>query len=118
MYISTLDSSKSTGVNGIGPLISKSCAAFLCKPLQHLFNCCLRYSNIPNEWKIHIVVPIFKTGDKTCVKNYRPISIHSNIGKVLERIVFNKIVDFVANELSLSQFGAIKGRSPLQQLLF
>jgi len=63
------------------------------------------------------VVPIYKTGDKTSVKNYRPISILSNIGKVLERIIFNKIINFVANKLSLFQFGAVKGRSPLQQLL-
>ena len=70
-----------------------------------------------NAWKIHIVVPVYKSGDKTSVKNYRPISILSNIGKVLEKIIFNKIINFVTDKLSLSQFGAIKGRSPLQQLL-
>jgi len=66
---------------------------------------------------VHIVVPIYKSGDKTSVKNYRPISILSNIGKVLERIIFNKIINFATNKLSLFQFGAVKGRSPLQQLL-
>jgi len=116
--LSTLDTSKTTGIDGIGLLILKSCAAFLSKPLQHLFfTCCLRQSNIPNKWKINIVVPIYKSGDKTSVKNYRPISILSNIDKVLERIIFNKIINFVLNKLSLSQFGAVKGRSPLQQLL-
>jgi len=115
--LSTLDTSKATGIDSIGPLILKSCAAFLSKPLHHLFTCCLRQSNIPNEWKIHILVPIYKSGDKTSVKNYKPISILSNIGEVLERIIFNKINDFVTNKLSLSQFGVVKGRSPLQQLL-
>ena len=112
--LSTLDTSKATGIDGIGPLILKSCAAFLSKPLQHLFTCCLRQSNISDEWKIHIVVPIYKSGDKTLVRNYRPISILSNVGKVLERIIF---INFVTNKSSLSQFGAVKGRSPLQQLL-
>ena len=65
----------------------------------------------------HIVVPVYKSGDKTSVKNYRPISILSNIGKVLERVIFNKVINIVTDKLTLSQFGAIKGRSPLQQLL-
>jgi len=56
---------------------------------------------------------IYKSGDETSVKNYRPISILSNIGKVLERNIFNKIINFVTNKLLLSQFGAVKGRSPL-----
>jgi len=65
--LSTLDTSKATGIDGIGSLILKSCAAFLSKLLQHLFTCCLRQSNIPNEWKIHIVIPIYQSGDKTSV---------------------------------------------------
>ena len=66
--LSKLDTFKATGIDDFAPLILKSCAAFLSKPLQHLFTCCLRQSNIPNEWKIHIVVPIYKSGDKTLVK--------------------------------------------------
>ena len=61
--------------------------------------------------------PIFKSGDRTMVSNYRPISLLSIISKVLERIVYNNIIHFLEGSFSDSQFGFLPGRSSLQQLL-
>jgi len=77
----------------------------------------LKYAYIPSSWKIHKIVPIFKAGNKTSVKNYRPISPLSSISKVLERLVFNKIVTHLTSQISPYQFGFIRGASTLQQLL-
>uniref|UniRef100_A0A1X7V5Q9 Reverse transcriptase domain-containing protein n=1 Tax=Amphimedon queenslandica TaxID=400682 RepID=A0A1X7V5Q9_AMPQE len=51
------------------------------------------------------------------INNYRPISLLCTISKVLERIIFDKIVDFVQDHISSSQFGFLKGKSSQQQLL-
>jgi len=61
------------------------------------------------------MVEIFKAGDKTSIKNYQPISLLSYTSKILERLVFNKIINHLATQISPSQFGFIKGT--LQRLL-
>ena len=47
----------------------------------------------PHIWKETRVCPILKGGNRTAVSNYRPISLLSNIDKVLERIVFKYLND-------------------------
>jgi len=37
---------------------------------------------IPSEWKVHLIVPIYKSADRSSVKNYRPISLLNNASKV------------------------------------
>ena len=69
------------------------------------------------RWKIHKIVPIFKAGDKTSVKNYRSISLLSSTSKVLERLVFNKVVHLLVTQISPCQYGFIRGASTVQQLL-
>ena len=72
---------------------------------------------IPAQWKIHKIIPIFKFGDPSLVNNYRPISLLSNTSKVLERLVFDKIISHVGSIISLSQYGFMKNSSTLQQIL-
>ena len=64
--------------------------------------------------------PIPKGGDRTAVSNYRPISLLSNINKVLERIVFKHLYNhFLENDiLTPLQSGFIPGDSTVNQLLF
>ena len=66
-------SSKASGLDNIGPSILKNSASILSRPLHYLFSLSLTSGKIPTEWKIHTIVPVFKSGDKTSVKNYRPI---------------------------------------------
>ena len=68
-------------------------------------------------WLTHITVPVYKSGDRSNIQNYRPISLLSNISKVLERIIYDKIISFVSHQITPYQFGALKGRSTCQQLL-
>ena len=105
------------GIDRIGPHVLKHCALALCQPFHHLFSLCLSKHYIPEEWRIHLIIPIFKSGDRSAVKNYRPISLLCTISKVLERIVFAHIIDFVSNSISPMQFGFLQNHSTLQQLL-
>jgi len=45
----------------------------------HLFSTNLQHNSIPQEWGTHCVIPIYKTGDKSSVSNYRPISLLCNL---------------------------------------
>ena len=63
--------------------------------------------------KIARVIPLFKSGDKSTFTNYRPISILPAFSKILERIVYNRILSYLneRNILSDSQFGFRKNHS-------
>ena len=89
----------------------------LYQPLHHLFSLSLSQHYISLEWCTHLIRPIFKSGDKHDAKNYRPISLLCVVSKVLERLVFDQMIDFVRSSVSTTQFGFLTGHSSLQQLL-
>jgi len=60
---------------------------------------------IPQEWKIHKIVPAFKSGDKTSTKNYCPVSLLCITSKVLERLIYNKVVNKIVPLITPNQFG-------------
>ena len=90
--LTCLNITKSMGIDGIGPKIWSHCALALYKPIRHLFMLSLSNHYIPKDWRLHVVIPIYKSGDK----NYRPISLLCTISKVLEKIICNKIISFVS----------------------
>ena len=93
--LSTLDGSKAVGIDGISPLFLRHCAVALTPPLTRLFNLSLSSHSLPLEWRTRLVKPIFKSGDKCNVVNYRPISLLPAVSKVLERIMYNNVIDYV-----------------------
>ena len=78
---------------------------------------CLNSSTIPSEWKVHKICPIHKKGSILEANNYRPISLLCIISKIMEAIVFDKVITFIETKISVAQFGFRKGRSCLMNLL-
>ena len=115
--LSSLDTTKASGCDGISAKLLKHCAIVLYQPLHHLFSLSLCQHYIPLEWRTHQIRPIFKSGKKQDVKNYRPISLFCVVSKVLERLVFDNVIDVVRSLIYKGQFGFLKGHSSLQQLL-
>uniref|UniRef100_A0A1X7SUM2 Reverse transcriptase domain-containing protein n=1 Tax=Amphimedon queenslandica TaxID=400682 RepID=A0A1X7SUM2_AMPQE len=115
--LSKLDPTKAVGIDGISPRLLRACATPLCVPLHHLFNLSLIQASLPSEWKVHKITPIYKSGDRSSVCNYRPISLLCTISKVLEKLIYNAVSEFLVEAFSSSQFGFLAGRSTLQQLL-
>ena len=106
------------GGDGIPPLFLKHCVTALVDPVHYLFSQCLSQSYLPQEWHSHLIIPIPKTDDKSQISNYRPISLLCNLSKALEKIVFDKIYEFISeNSISIHQFGFMRNRSTLKQLI-
>ena len=80
--LSSLDTSKAMGIDGIGPKVQKNCALALYKPLHHLFLLSL------SQLIALLFLSVFKSGDKSSVCNYRPISFVCSVPKVLERLIY------------------------------
>ena len=112
-----LDTTKSQGPSGINPIVLKVCAAVLAPPLANFFTICINSASIPTQWKSHLIVPIPKSGSKSLVNNYRPISLLSNVSKVLERLIYDRISDFIRSRISQYQFGFMMHRSQVHKLL-
>ncbi len=89
----------------------------LLHPVQSLFNMCLSTNSLPAEWKVHKIKPIPKKGNPLIISNYRPISLLCILSKVLESLIYHKIIDFIRPKLSELQFGFVKNKSCLTQLL-
>ena len=115
--LSNLDPTKACGIDGIGPKVLRSCALSLYQVIHHLFSICLWYCDIPSDWKLHSIIPIYKSGDKSVISNYRPISLLCSMSKVLERLVYDKVFVFIHRSVSKFQFGFLRSHSCLQQLL-
>ena len=116
-YLSLLDSAKAMGIDNIPNSVLKHCSRSLCSPIYHLFQQCVKQGYLPNEWRLHKIIPIYKSADKSSVKNYRPISLLCCISKVLESLVYDRIYDNISPHISTNQFGFLRQRSSVQQLL-
>lgn len=84
----------------------------LAKPLATLFRKSLDNSRIPDDWRLSNVTPIFKKGSKSDPGNYRPVSLTSNVCKLMERVI-NATLGVYLNKsvLENTQHGFRKGRS-------
>ena len=98
---------KAAGLDNLPTSVLKDTLPLIMKPLCHVLNLSLAQGTIPDAWKLARVSPIFKGGDQTDPQNYRPISVLSVLSKVLERLVFNQLYNYLKenNLLSDSQFG-------------
>ena len=86
------------------------CAESLAKPLFLLFTKSLNSGVLPSDWRRAHITPIFKKGSKVSPVNYRPVSLTSQVAKVLETLVRCKVLKFLdENEIIINcQHGFMK----------
>ena len=79
----------------------------------------LREGHFPSLLKEARVCPNFKKGDHEKCSNYRPISLLSDISRIYERMMYNRVHDFMLKEDTLCdlQFGFRKGTSTTHALV-
>ncbi|KAJ0171527.1 hypothetical protein K1T71_013077 [Dendrolimus kikuchii] len=67
----------------------------------------------PDLFKKSVIIPVYKSGDKSHVGNYRPISILPALSKILERLLNNRLTKYLEsnNLISTHQFGFRSGKS-------
>ena len=112
-----IDPSKATGPDNIDGTVLKNCRFSLCKPLTIIFNFSYKKGVLPDEWKEANVTPIHKKGDKTDIKNYRPISLTCLIMKVFENIIRNKLYESCGDKITSHQHGFVPRKSCNTQLI-
>ena len=114
-----LSSNKATGIDKISCKIIMIAAPAISDSLTFIFNQAITLSSFPNEWKMARVIPLYKNGHRNIPGNYRPISVLPAISKIMERIMYDQLYNYLTKFelLSDSQFGFRKSHSTATALL-
>jgi len=117
--LNNLDVRKAVGPDLVHNKLLKLAARIISNPLATLFQRSLTEGRFPKIWKVAHVNPIYKKGEKEHCSNYRPVSLLSCIGKVLEKCVQAHVFRYITDHdlLTVSQSGFIPGDSTSFQLL-
>jgi hypothetical protein len=117
LAIKSLKSSPTAGPDLLPQYFFKGCSELLVTPLTFLFNLSLKQGIFPDKWKLSKVIPIFKSGQRNLISNYRPISIISVVAKIFEVIIYKPLFTHVKNYITPYQHGFFPGRSTVTNLL-
>lgn len=114
-----LDVSKSAGYDGLSAKLLSVTADEICPMVTKIFEASLRTGELPEDWKMANIHPIFKKGSRSAPGNYRPVSLTSILCKQLEHIVSSQIHRYLDEFklLSENQCGFRKGHSCEGQLI-
>ena len=117
--ISKVNTSKKTGPNSIPQSLLQSVKKSIAVPLSNMFNMSFTAGECPTFLKISSVIPVYKKDSKLIVSNYRPISLLSNINKILEKLMFNRLYSFLESHKCIYdlQFGFRQKHSTNHALL-
>jgi hypothetical protein len=116
--INTLRYCVASGYDNIPMWIVRGSSHLILEPLTHLINLSINSGIVPQQLKIARVVPIFKSGDNSAFSNYRPISVLPIFSKIFEKIVHNRITNYLEQHgiLFHNQYGFRKSHSTLLAL--
>ena len=84
----------SPGHDAIHSKVIKSSFQHFLKPLTYLINLSFSTGAFPDKLKTACVIPIYKSGDKSEIINYRPVSLLSVFSKIFERLMYNRVISF------------------------
>ena len=91
----TFNLNKARGPNSIPLIILKEIKKEISEPLSTLINLSFNTGDFPSCLKLAKVIPVYKKGDQQECNNYRPISVVSNISKLTEKLLYNRLHKFL-----------------------
>ena len=117
--INKLQNKTSCGHDNISNKLIKGIKQGISDPLTKIFNKSINEGTVPTKLKLAEIRPIYKgKGSKKECNNYRPISILPSISKILEKIVYERLINFILknNILDENQYGFRKNRSTIDAI--
>ena len=114
-----LDDKKSSGPVDTPIKLLKIAAPIIVPKLASIFNLSMSSGMFPKLMKIAKIIPIFKSGSRLLVTNYRPISLLPVFSKIFEKIIHRQLSTFLELKSLIfeSQFGFQKKKSTLHSLI-
>ncbi|KFV83481.1 RNA-directed DNA polymerase from mobile element jockey, partial [Struthio camelus australis] len=88
----------SMGPNGMHPRVLRELADMIARPLSIIFERSWQSGEVPEDWKKASVTPVFQKGKKEEPGNYRPVSLTSIPGKVMEQLLLEVLTKHVEDK--------------------
>ncbi|KAG5869582.1 hypothetical protein JTB14_023420 [Gonioctena quinquepunctata] len=108
---------RAPGLDGVHGKILAWALPFVEYPSTKIFNGCLTTGIFPKQWKIGKLITILKGAgkDTSRLDSWRPITLLSELGKMLERIIISKIMKSIPNDqlISRNQFVFTQSRTTI-----
>ncbi len=117
--INCLKTKKAPGFDGFKAETLQKVAKEISNPLTHIINLCFNTGIFPDVLKTGVIIPLHKSGPKDDVNNFRPVSLISNLSKIVEKILKYRLVKCFTKFKILSdkQFGFRQKRSTEDAIL-
>ena len=114
-----LQAKKTADLTGTSVWLLQQIINEISSPLLHIFQQSFSTGVVPHQLKTAKVIPVFKSGQKELLDNYRPISLLNCFSKIIEKIVCTRLTDFLDsnNLISDFQFGFRKKHSTIHPLV-
>ncbi|KFV86055.1 RNA-directed DNA polymerase from mobile element jockey, partial [Struthio camelus australis] len=97
-HLGKLDIHKSMGPNRMHPRVLRELADVIARPLSIILERSWRSGEVPEDWKKANVTPVCKKGKKEEPGNYRPVSLTSIPGKMMEQLMLDAISKHVEDK--------------------
>ena len=103
--LSKLCESKATGLDKISAKLLRECPDLIAESLTLIFDQSLLTGIFPDDWKSAKVTPLYKnSGKRNDPANYRPISVIPVVAKVFERVVYDQLYHYLAENCIISPY--------------
>ncbi|CAM5115729.1 unnamed protein product [Eretmochelys imbricata] len=118
-YLEKLDKQKSMGPDALHLRVLKELADVIAEPLAIIFENSWQSGEVLDNWKKANVVPIFKKGKEEDPGNFRPVSLTSVPGKIMEQVLKESVLKHLEERKVIrnSQHAFTKGKSCLTNLI-
>ncbi|KAL7290687.1 hypothetical protein TKK_0015441 [Trichogramma kaykai] len=101
---------RNSGVDYIHTRVLKAIARYISPVLERVLNDCISSGHWSVPLKQADIVPVFKSGNAAVIDNYRPISLISNLAKIVEKLIHSRLIVFLEKfcRIKKEQYGFLR----------
>ena len=109
--IKNLSTKKAAGYDELPAKLIKNISIKIIKPVTLLINRCILENEFPKSMKKANITPLFKKKDKLNKDNYRSVNLLPILSKIMERILYNQVYEYMTPQFHQYLSGFRKGYS-------